>query len=374
MPLRARAGNWHYRFEVNGHEYTGSTELPATERNRTAANRKEAAARELVVAGKAHELRLEVIPFSEAAGMFLDWCASEHRDKPNTTKRLRVSFTALVTFFKRSSVVGISAGEVEAFKTFRRTINGVRDVTLRHDLHALSKFFKFARKHNWCKANPVEDVEIPSDADAVRIHVLTAAAEAAYFEAIDELALGAHLQRGKGFEGQKAIAKRQYGMLRDLARIMLNQGARPSEVMAMRTEHVNGNLWRIPDGKSRAARRTLKLTAASAALLEFRRAESRSGWMFPALRAAGPMTSMQDSHDAACERSGCSFVLYDLRHTFATRAALTMPITTLAAVLGYGNLRSVMKYIHPQAADIAAGMDAFEAATAGESKIKAVRI
>jgi len=40
-------------------------------------------------------------------------------------------------------------------------------------------------------------------------------------------------------------------------------------------------------------------------------------------------------------------VPYDLRHTFATRAAERgMPIPTLAAVLGHANLRSVMKYVH----------------------------
>jgi integrase len=41
------------------------------------------------------------------------------------------------------------------------------------------------------------------------------------------------------------------------------------------------------------------------------------------------------------------FVIYDFRHTFATRAAEAgMPIATLAAILGHADLGSVMKYVH----------------------------
>ena len=41
-------------------------------------------------------------------------------------------------------------------------------------------------------------------------------------------------------------------------------------------------------------------------------------------------------------------VLYDLRHTFATRAAQQgMPLPTLASVLGHSSLRQIQKYVHP---------------------------
>jgi hypothetical protein len=42
-----------------------------------------------------------------------------------------------------------------------------------------------------------------------------------------------------------------------------------------------------------------------------------------------------------------TFVIYDFRHTFATRMAKGgCDIATLAKILGHGNLRSVQKYIH----------------------------
>lgn len=41
------------------------------------------------------------------------------------------------------------------------------------------------------------------------------------------------------------------------------------------------------------------------------------------------------------------FVLYDFRHTFATRMAERgMDVATLAAILGHANLRTVMRYVH----------------------------
>ncbi len=42
MPIRNRHGICHYRFWLDGREYTGSTDLVATERNRNAAARAEA--------------------------------------------------------------------------------------------------------------------------------------------------------------------------------------------------------------------------------------------------------------------------------------------------------------------------------------------
>jgi hypothetical protein len=52
------------------------------------------------------------------------------------------------------------------------------------------------------------------------------------------------------------------------------------------------------------------------------------------------------------------FVMYDLRHTFATRAAQNgMPLPTLASVLGHSSLRQVQKYVHPTHDHQAAEMD-----------------
>jgi hypothetical protein len=174
---------WHYRFWLDGREYTGNTDLVATERNRNAAARKEAKARELVLNGRAHELKLEVKPFSDAAAKFLKWADGEYRESPKTAIRLRTSFASLGQFFRVTPVSAILPGHVDDFKSWRRTEHEVREVTIRHDLHALSKAFGYWIRHNWARENPVRGVEIPSDKDAVRIHVLTAEEEVIYFDA-----------------------------------------------------------------------------------------------------------------------------------------------------------------------------------------------
>ena len=48
-----------------------------------------------------------------------------------------------------------------------------------------------------------------------------------------------------------------------------------------------------------------------------------------------------------------NFVLYDFRHTWATRRATAMQgrfdLASLAAMLGHSSLRNVQKYVHPTA-------------------------
>ena len=44
------------------------------------------------------------------------------------------------------------------------------------------------------------------------------------------------------------------------------------------------------------------------------------------------------------------FVLYDFRHTFATRLAQAgIDLATLAAILGHNSIRIVRRYVHPTA-------------------------
>jgi len=93
--------------------------------------------------------------------------------------------TSLKLHFGKRPLSSVTAGDIEDFKSLRRAVHKVREVTVRHDLHALSLLFQYGRKHNWCKANVVDEIEIPSDSDAVRMHVLTVAEEVAYFATID---------------------------------------------------------------------------------------------------------------------------------------------------------------------------------------------
>jgi len=238
MALRVRRGKWHYRFEINGHEWTGSTGLVASERNRKPAERIELEAKQAIEQGRSHILNVQAVPFTEAADKFLSWCESAHRNKPNTWRRVKTSFASLVVYFGRKPVNAVTQGDVADYAAWRANEHHVKDVTIRHDLHSLSKFFKYALKHNWCRDNPVATEDIPSDEGAVRMHVFTDREEKTYLSAAE-----------------------RHPKLRDLATLMLYQGCRPEELLAVKLPDVDleRRYLHIDGGKTRNARRDVRI-------------------------------------------------------------------------------------------------------------------
>lgn len=131
MPIRVRkSGKLEWRFTVDGHQYSGVTDLADTERNRIRVGRIEAEKRRLVLEGQASELRLQVQPFSSAADQFIEWAKGEYRDHPNSWKRLSVSMTSANVFFGRRPLSSVTRGDLEDYKAWRRTKHQVREVTL----------------------------------------------------------------------------------------------------------------------------------------------------------------------------------------------------------------------------------------------------
>jgi hypothetical protein len=131
----------------------------------------------------------------------------------------------------------------------------------------------------------MRNVEIPSDADAICMHILTS----------DE---------GKQYFSRAA----KHRDLHDLGRLMLNQGMRPEEVTALHRNDIDlgrGQL-RIGEGKSLAARRTLDLTTESRQILA-PRVSGNSLSIFPSPRNPGHhVTRLNGAHDhlAMRESSG----------------------------------------------------------------------
>ncbi len=199
-------------------------------------------------------------------------------------------------------------------------------------------------KQHWTRENPIRKVQIPSDADAVRIYVIILDEEREYFK---------RAARNKN--------------LCDLARLMRNQGMRPDEVLSLRKADIDLELGqlKIASGKTKAARRTLDLTAESFSILT-RRCQSPSVWVFPSDRKSGKhLVRMNGAHDTAVSKSktrnALHFVLYDFRHTFATQMAQAgVDLATLGAILGHGSIRCVQKYVHPTAEHKQQAMRKFE--------------
>ena len=231
------------------------------------------------------------------------------------------------------------------FQAFSKSKNHHRHLAC--EKCGLSSFFQYAIRKHWTKKNPIDDVEIPSDADAVRMHVLTHEEEQDYFK------------RAK-----------MYPNLHDVGRLMVNQGMRPEEVTALAKLDIDMDLSliHIRKGKSTASKRVLDMTTESCAILR-RRMEGESPWIFPSKRRHGkPIGRINSAHDslvaeAAKEGVTIGFVPYDLRHTFATRVAQeNIDLPTLAALLGHASIRMVQKYVHPTAGHKKAAMARYDQA------------
>jgi len=334
MSLRNRNGVWHYRFKLDGREYAETSGLAATKQKVREALQMEAEHLQALREGRRLTRRIVICQFNDAAKEFLEWAEVEYRKHPNSYKRIKTSFASAKAFFDREPVSMIDEGRVESYKSWRVKEHEVRDVTVRHDLHALSTFFRYAIKQHWVRENPLRRVEIPSDADAVRIHVISPAEEKLYFA-----------RAGK------------HPDLHDLGRLMILQGMRPEEITSLPKCDVNlerGQL-QVRWGKSPAARRTLDLTSESRRILAARLPEN-SPWIFPSDRNPGQhIARLNNAHDNLCKeakKAGIefNFVLYDLRHTFATRMAEAgIDLATLAAILGHSSIRIVQRYVHPTA-------------------------
>lgn len=323
---------------MGGVRHTMLTDFAATARNLPAARRAMEEHRAKVMTNTllpGHPVR-----FSEAAKQFLRWSKMEHQEHPNTAKRHAVSMASVTHYLGRKQVDEVTSGDLEAYKTWRREC-GIKEVTIRHDLHAVSQFFQFALKSRWARDNPVKQVNIPSDSESRNEKVLSDDEEKAYF----------------------ATAIRN-SSLYDIGRLMVNQGLRPSEALTISKQDVDPERreLRVPKSKSKSSARTLNLTGESILILG-RRMATVGPWAFPGLRASEPFTysGLVGAHNRALETSQTSFGIYSLRHTFATRFyQKTKDLDALRRILGHADLKTVMRYVHQDADALKAAMEAYE--------------
>jgi integrase len=355
MGLRAKNGRWEYRFIVKGQPVQVGTGLAATERNRKKAERQEETHRLAILEGRWGINPLVPKSFSDVLPTFGTFCGVEYAPHPSSALRIQTSMASCSEFFGKETVSMINPARVNDYKIFRLTEHKVKPVTVKHDLDNLSVFFQWAIEQNYARQNPVREVRKPSDADAVRQHVLNADEEKLYFAtALAE------------FEIEAKGVKHKHGPFQDLhdvAYLILLQGMRPDEVVTLRKTDVDwdsGTLT-IARGKTKAAKRTLTLTTDSKTILG-RRMASHGPWVFPSPKRPGqPITKLNGAHDKVCEKTGLGFVMYDLRHTFATRLAQAgVDAFTIAAILGHASTRVLQRYIHPTAKHQAEAMRLYE--------------
>lgn len=331
---RERSGNYCYDFWFKGQRVKEST----GQKDRRQAQILEALCKADLARGvrKLEPKQEPTIPegFREfVETVFLPWFQATHQSSPRSYRRHVTSTKPLLRFFARTELKAVNAGMVEQYKARRisqvSAVTGrkIKPATVNRELAALRAIFNLAIKHGTVKENPVKGVSFLRE-DNENMRVLSHEDEACFLKV--------------------AIPR-----LREVAELMLNTGLRPDEVYRLRREdvHILEGYLHVPFGKSPAAKRNIPLSGEARKLLAERLEKlGTEVYVFPSKRdPKRPMGNIANTHHRTVKRAGLAwFRLYDLRHTFATRAVQSgMDLPTLAGILGHSKLNMVLRYAHP---------------------------
>jgi integrase len=331
---REISGNFSYDFWYKGQRVKKSTRQP----DRRQAQLMEAAAKADLMRGliklkprEEYTVPTEFRRFTDE--VFLPWFKNTHQTHPRSHRRHVTSTKPLQRHFASNELQEINSGSVEQYKSMRAakvsrlTGRQLKPATVNRELAALRAIFNLAIKHKLVSENPVKGVRfLPEDNEQMR--VLSYAEEATYLAAATP-------------------------RLREVTTLILNTGLRPEEIYRLRREdvHTFEGYLHVPFGKTRAAKRNVPLNKEATKLLVARLEKIGTQlYVFPSKRdAKRPMGMIANTHHRTVERTKLPwFRLYDLRHTFATRAAQSgMDLPTLAGILGHAKLNMVLRYAHP---------------------------
>ena len=110
----------------------------------------------------------------------------------------------------------------------------------------------------------------------------------------------------------------------DFFRLALLTGARKSNLRTMRWDQVHGNIWTIPAGSAKAGKAIdVHLVPDAVAILDRRRANSGSEYVFPGRHFRGPIRNVNEAWTRITARAGLQdLTVHDLRRTFGSYQAL----------------------------------------------------
>jgi len=329
MAVYRRGKIWWYSFEFEGRRIQESSGL----KNRTSALRAEAKRKTDLLERRAGFARRKLPPrFEEFVQTFLNW--SKHQHRPKTYELHANNTKSLERYFDGKWLDEITPGMVEDFKVARvqekrwakkgeRAISGV---TVNRALATLRLLFNYADRCGYQLPNPVKDVEFYKEPKHLR--TISLEEEVAYLA-----------------EASQPV--------KDIARIILDTGMRPDEVFRIEFANVDFSQRTIFNtfGKTPAARRKLTMTDEVFSILKERAVKGKSQYAFPSPDSPDrPISRVHKGHDGAVARAGIEprFILYDLRHTYASRAVMAgVDLPTLAALLGHTSIQMTMRYVHP---------------------------
>lgn len=326
MAIFKRGRTYWYHFWFNGQHIQRSTK----QGNPRVARQIEAAYRTKLAKGEVGiEDRMPAPQFDRFAKEFLEKVEAERN--PRTHRRYRVSLVSLRRWFGGRRLDEITTARIEQYK-LKRLEEGRSNATVNRDLACLRRMLRLAVRWRKLALTPFADGAVEFLQEQGRDRILNVEEERRYLRAANST-------------------------LRDIATLMVETGMRPEEVFKLRQEdvHLTKRYVHIRGGKTKNAKRDLFLTDAVFEVLKRRIDMAKGPYVFPWRKGHQsydwnrPMTQIWNAHQEALAKSGIksSFKLYDLRHTYGTRAAEagTDPLT-LMRLMGHTNLQTTNRYVH----------------------------
>lgn len=371
---------WSYRFTWQGREIRKSTKVT----NKRDAEDIERAVRTALAKGEVGIIERKPAPTLKAfvEGEFKNFIESQFANKPKTLEYYGNGIKNLAKHepLARLPLDGITAEKIAGFIASRREA-GLQVTSINRQLEVLRRALKLAVE--WGKIDKVPPKVAMLPGERHRERVLSVEEEKTYLAAA--VAVGETIQRDyaaaligtRAQRGETPLKPTDPFLLRDVTTLLIDCGMRPEECFRLRWEEVRDGAVHVLFGKTENARRTIPLTPRAAAILDMRRAERKSQWVFPAPTRSGHIekSSLKKQHAKACEGEHAAanakataegkprryavrpFQLYTLRHTCLTRWAAYMDPYTLGYLAGHSDFATTKRYVHPQVETVRAAME-----------------
>jgi len=160
------------------------------------------------------------------------------------------------------------------------------------------------------------------------------------------------------FDEERKYLRAAAPVLRDVAITMVEMGLRPGEIFQLRSEDVRveppAPYVHVREGKSDRAVCDVPITARALSVFKRRLSKARGEYLFPRRVGNGydwtrPMAEIEPAHLRALHKSGIQppLRLYDLRHTYGTRAIEAgIDVFSVAKLMGHADLSATHRYVH----------------------------
>ena len=235
----------------------------------------------------------------------------------------------------------ISTEEIEQYRNHLHSI-GLSNATIKHKLHPVGATIKYAKKLGY----QTSEVEIPRvKVSKGRLRYLTEGEEQKLLSEIDPYR---HVEGMPPFKQRNGIVKQQMIDLHHLIILLLDTGARHSEICNLKWENIDLEKKTIALWRSKVQNESvLYMTDRVVNVLSERYSRRVSNFIFTSKQgnARRTLTHVIQRAFKRAGLEGCS--AHTLRHTHATRLIQNgLNLYEIKEILGHADIQTTMRYAH----------------------------